>query len=307
MNSTSRSAISAAAPGSNGYWRRDILFRPATYTWVAKKAGKIKIQAIGSASGASGNHSGASAGFGERTLTVAVGDTLTIVIPAGGSGTVGSVLSQSGANLSISGTPVGGTPLTIAGALGVNQNGPVLGTGGVPAGPWDKSYQGSVSSGANKGSPSSASPFGPGIPSLGKAGSGWGGPGGISGGGSTHRQGGSSAAPGLSAKGGSFGGYPRDLDGEVRPFWDLADVDSGAGAGGTSGTNGGIGGPGAGGGAAATGTAGGTSALGGGTAYSEIEPVAIKSGFGAGGGPGNTGISGIGGDGIVFIFWDEVQ
>lgn len=317
LASTAPKAITAGGPGSNGYWRRDVYRVPGTFTWTAQKSGKIKIQAIGTGAGASGTYPGASGAFGEKTLSVTAGQTLTVVVGAGGFGSVSSVTSGNGGATSISGTPVGGTPLGLTGALGAKQDATsTFGTAGVATGPWDLSFAGALGT-ASKGSPASASPFRAGVANpTGGGGAGWGGPGNGSGGGSSHMPSHSiMGAPGLSARGGAGNITPDNLNlnGEARSFWDLRDVDSGGGGagsgGGSSQNQGGNGGPGAGGGSASSaGSAGGASVLGGGTGASQSSTAAPpKSGHGAGGGANPSQTGGDGGDGLVMIFWDEVQ
>ncbi|PPQ37072.1 hypothetical protein SAMN06265338_1159 [Rhodoblastus acidophilus] len=303
LNSTGGArAVQAGQPGSNGFWRRDVFRGAGTYVWTASKAGKIKIQGIGAAAGGAGTYPGASGAFGEKTLTVAAGDQLTIVIGQGGAG-ASSGAPGNGGSSSISGTPIGGTPLTLAGAQGAAAG---VGVAGVASGPWDTSYPGAIAIGQNTGSPSSGSPFGAGRASSGGGGAGWGGGAAGYGGASSHRSApGSVGAYGLVAPGGRIG-----LDGGSQPFWDLRDIDGGGGGYGnaTAQLDGGAGGVGAGGGAsAATATYCGVSAFGGGTGTSFV--TAPKSGFGGGGGCGvNAGITGgAGGDAWVAVFWDAVQ
>ncbi len=307
----------ATGPGSNGYWRRDIFFRPGTYTWKAEKAGKIKVQGLGAGAGGNMMRSGASAAFGEKTLTVAIGDTLTIVVGEGGTGNnSATVRSANGTSTSISGTPVGGTPLTFVGATGVSGDGTLAGAPGTATGPWDKSNPGAVDTAGQKGGPSSGSPFGPGIVSQGEGGAGWGGPAtGFAGGGSHTPGVGQEAGSGLRSRAvrsqGAVGINDGSFVGEY-DFWDLADVD---GPGGTSvlyassqyfGFA-----PGPGGGGPGSGTATGVtpgqamSLLGGGPGSVGNGSTGAKGGFGAGGGSSNGGTGGKGGDAIVFIFWDE--
>ncbi len=323
-------------PGSNGYWRRDVYQTPGTYTWTAKKDGRIKIQAIGAAAGAAYYLPGASGGYGEKELNVTTGQTLTIVVGTGGHGIPNNqgvgTRAGDGTATSISGTPVGGTALTIAGATGGGYNdgvNPVSNPGAI-TGPWDRSNPGAASSLGGVGSPSSGSPFGPGRAASTNreyGGKGWAEPvANISASSGTHvgGDGTHTAAPtgykggrGLVSKAGFRGqgnGYQpyEGTDGEAQPFWDLASVDSAGGSGATSGTSspGGNAGPGAGGGAGdSNGTYGGVSALGGGTGWSAGGLAAPRSGNGGGGGGvGSTagGRGGAGGNGYVQIFWDEV-
>ncbi|WP_324134166.1 hypothetical protein [Bosea sp. (in: a-proteobacteria)] len=314
--SSSPKAVAAGLPGSNGYWRRDVYRVPGTYTWTAQKSGRVRIQAIGAAAGGSGSYPGASGSFGEKTLTVSAGQTLTVVLGAGGAGSVAGTTSGNGGNTSISGTPVGGTALGLTGALGAKQDAPAtFGTAGAATGPWDLSFEGAVALSASRGSSASASPFGAGVSnSAGTGGAGWGGPTVSSGGASTHSRGGPgiNGAPGLTAKAGTYSEAPNTmaLNGEAGPFWDLRDVDSGGGSVGPGSTNyaGGIGGPGAGGGGAGAASAsGGPSILGGGTGNSSGSSAAPKSGHGAGGGANSGQTGGDGGDAFVMIFWDEAQ
>ncbi|WAJ26847.1 hypothetical protein [Antarcticirhabdus aurantiaca] len=309
----------ANGPGSNGYFRRDIIRRPGTYTWKAEKAGKIKIQGLGAGSGADGDYPGASAAFGEKTLTVAIGDTLTIVIGDGGAGKSpdnSGVRASAGGSTSISGTPVGGSPLVLVGAQGpawstvssVLTSNPVAGTA---TGPWDKSFPGAVPAGRGRGSPSSGSPFGPGYNSGGAGGAGWGGGSDSIAGASSHHPLPSSSQnvpPGLTAI--SIGNVlsstsfnltsPRSVK-----LWDLADADSAGGEYLSAGSNAAAlpAGPGAG-GAGGSNSPASISVLGGGTGYTNMTARPHDSGYGAGGGASG-GQGGKGGEAIVFIFWDE--
>ena len=310
----------ANGPGSNGYFRRDVVRRPGTYTWKAEKAGKIKIQGLGAGSGADGYYPGASAAFGEKTLTVAVGDTLTIVIGDGGSGKPidnSGVRAGAGGSTSISGTPVGGTPLVLVGAQGPAWNNvnavlsaaPVAGTA---TGPWDKSFPGAIPSGRSRGGPSSGSPFGPGFPNAdGSGGAGWGGNTKSMVGASSHHPATSAvyhAPPGLStvSHNNNLTGAPVNLTNpRLMGIWDMADADS---AGGDYVSNGSSSvpfhaGPGAG-GAGASNNVASASVLGGGSGYSNQGNTPMDAGYGAGGGAGE-GVGGKGGEAIVFIFWDE--
>lgn len=303
LASTAPRALMAGQPGSNGYWRRDIFRVPGTYTWTAKKSGWIKIQALGAACGAAGNYCGASAAFGESEVYVAAGVPLTIVVGQGGAGSAGgAAASSSGTTTSISGTPVGGTPLVLVGAIGGVNHAAM--TAGTATGPWTLSYPGAkpAVNATGLGSPSSGSPFGVGKVSTGAGGAGWGGGAANTGGASSHSPG----ALSLGASGILSATPPTSgANGQSEPFWDLRDAD---GSGGSYGSGpGGDGGIGAG-GAAASGSAntGGRSVLGGGTGLSSSAPPP-KSGAGSGGGANTTGSGGPGGDAWVAIFWDEVQ
>lgn len=292
------------APGSNGFWRRDIFRLPGTYVWTASKAGKIKIQAIGAGSGGNLGTPGASGCFGEKELTVAVGDTLTIVVGAGSAGTNADTgFSANAGSTSISGTPVGGTPLVLPGAGGVRHSSFGVGAVATATGPWGFATTGAVPTGASQGSPSSGSPFGNGFASTNGGGAGWGGGAADSSGASSHRAAyGNAGVRGLLADGGSYAEGARD--GSSQDLWDLRDADGGGGAAGGT-VNGGIGGIGAGGGQAGTSSKGGASVLGGGCGVSAASPPP-KAGAGAGGGASSAGAGGAGGDAIVFVFWDEV-
>ena len=319
LSSTSPKAIMQGQPGSNGYWRRDIYRLPGTYTWTAPKSGRIKIQAIGTASGGSGQFPGASGAYGDKTLSVNKGDMLTLVLGTGGAGSAGSATSGNGSSTSISGAPIGPTPLTLIGATGVNSTNLATGAPGSATGPWDQSFPGNKGSAAGQGSPSSGSPFGAGKKSTGGGGAGWAieniGEGGA---GSHTPSVGQKGGGGLISAGGQSGsevaqampsGTPVEgAAGDSAPFWDLDSVDSGGGGAGRSGSgSGGAGGPGAGGGAFAGSNAyyvGGLSVLGGGAGYSYGKPA--KSGYGAAGGASVNSTGGDGGNAIIFIFWDEV-
>ena len=318
-------------PGSNGYWRRDQFNRPGTYTWTAKKAGKIKFQALGAAAGGRGSYPGASGAYGDKEITVAAGDTYTIVVGTGGTGGTENTATAvtSGTTTSITG-PGLASPLVLVGATCVNTLAGTMGVAGTATGPWDKSFPGAIPIGRQTGSPSSGSPFGPGFASAGKGGAGWGGPGG-SGQSGTQSFGGSShysalgvfsiqPPPGLSTFGvvltpnasTSLAGSPTN-DNSIRPFWDMDSVDSAGGgfAGNLTNSYPAAAGPGA-------GTAGGqigiaASALGGGCGEptQSTNPVGFRSGPGGGGAACgadqfSSGTGGEGGNAIVFVFFDEV-
>jgi hypothetical protein len=300
-------------PGSNGFWRRDIYRKPGTYTWTASKDGKVKIQALGAGAGANGLLPGASGSFGEKTLSVTVGQTLTVVVGPGGTAQRNSInsLSGNGGATSISGVPVGGTALVLVGALGTSGESVTVtqpGVAGVATGPWDKSNPGAVGI-YNGGAPSSGSPSNPGFSSTGSGGAGWGGGAIGIGGGSSHRRGVSgTGAPGLVAQPAldlNGSPYPGGQAVNAFPFWDFADVD---GAGGSSfivnggGTRYSNGGPGAG-GSGGVATPGG---IGGGSGTGNTSNVTEASN--GSGGPGNNtaAYAGDGGNAFVMIFWDEV-
>lgn len=307
LASSSPRAIDSAGPGSNGFWRRQIYRMPGTYTWVAPKSGRVKIQALGAAAGGQGDIPGPSGAYGEKTLNVIEGQTLTIVVGAGTAGTAayGTTAARAGTT-SISGAPVGGTPLSLVGSVGAFASSAAAvisgSEAGVPTGPWDRSFPGAKAVNSGTGGPSSGSPFGPGLTGNGRGGSGWGGAtfgGSALGGGSTHN---------ANYIGDGVAGLISKL-GETRPFWDMESVDSGGGRRGTSGTGGvdPTSGPGAGGGYSDG--MGGSSGLGGGTGQSggSSQPGG-SGGPGAGGGAaGSAGTqAGRGGDGFVMIFFDEV-
>ena len=319
-------ALSAAKPpaqgqpGSNGYWRRQIWDRPGTFTWTAQKDGRVKIQAIGAASGGSASINGNPGHYGEKTLNVLAGQTLTIVVGAGGDGSLRGVFSNAGQTTSISGAPVGGTALALPGAPGVRDDisSPATASATLPSGPWDKSFGGGVHTNMlyakGRGGPASASPFGPGVfcdaEGHGKGatgGNGWGGPSRGSSGASSHRVGlqdASVSAWGKTTRGGTF-----QVPSEVLPFWDLEDVDSGGGIQpniqSPPGYQAGAGA----GGAASNGGTQGTSYLGGGTGFQNVQATPVQGGNGAAGVAGySTGeyLAGKGGNGYVQLFWDEV-
>lgn len=324
MSSASPRAIMQGQPGSNGYWRRQIWDRPGTFTWTATKDGKVKIQAIGAASGASNSLPGNPGHYGEKTLYVVAGQSLTIVVGTGGVGSdANNNLSQAGSTTSISGTPVGGTPLVLPGAPAVNSATNNYGTATVPSGPWDKFFGGGIGSAASKfkGSPASASPFGPGVHAdvdSGPGGQGWGGRSRANTGASSHRNGTADnfiSAPGRTARGGvtSLGAQVATLMPESLPFWDLEDIDSAGGCQfqyGQSSSAALWAGPGAGG--ASSSNNSGISSLGGGSGYGSVNRSyrLEKSGNGAGGNGGGAdaaaNVGGQGGDAYVQLFWDEV-
>jgi hypothetical protein len=290
-------------PGSNGFWRRAAFRLVGTHTWVAPKSGKIKIQALGAGSGGGGTMPGASGSFGEKTISIAAGQALTIVVGAGGTGVAGTAISGNGESTSISGTPVGGTPLTLVGATGVQGGTLATGTPGTATGPWDSSHNGAKSGAINTGSPSSGSPQGPGKVSTGTGGAGWFA-------GSTGKMGASTHVAGndVSAGGGLLSPAPVaavDQAGKSQPLWDLADADGSGGFAALVGGGGGVGSGGSGHGTT-NGQPGGASLIGGGTGLS-LGTFGPKAGPGAGGGASTTQAGGAGGDAIVFIFWDEVE
>ncbi len=218
-------------PGSNGFWRRDIYRVPGTYTWTATKTGNILIEGLGAGAGGSGTWPGASNYWAIRSVSLAVtaGQTLTIVIGAGGAGAASGSAGGNGGSTSVSGTPIGGTPLTIAGATGANG---AAGATGSVSGPWDLSFAGAVASAAAKGAPSSGSPFGIGKASAGGGGAGWGGGANSFGGASTHSAASTQdGARGLSARGGQSWASSNTAPhhGESSPYWALNSVDSGGG------------------------------------------------------------------------------
>lgn len=297
-------------PGSNGFFRREMYYLPGTYTFTARKTGKVKIQALGAAGGASHSVSGTSGAFGEKELSITKGDTLTIVIGQGSSGVSSDngTATASPGSTSVSGTPVGGTPLVLSGGGGTRYNGgsPVFGSPGTASGPWDLSYSGAAATATNQGSPSSASPFGPGFTSSGSGGAGWGGTTTGGGGASTHYPGSSGPTAGATARAGTdgvSGVSPWNTPGETKDWWDMRDVDSGSG--GASSTYAAVAsGPGAG---ASAGSGSSRSFFGGGSPYSGAAAKPPRAGNGAGGGSQGASVaiaSGDGGNGLVYIFWD---
>lgn len=305
-------------PGSNGYWRRDQFSRSGTATWTAKKTGKVKVQAIGAGAGCHGQSPGASGGYGEKEFNVVAGEVYTIVTGKGGAGLQANAnaTSPAGGTTSISG-PGLASPLVIAGATGSvttgSQNGfTTVGQGGVPSGPWDKSFVGANALGVagNYGGSSSASPKGAGYTAAGGGGAGWGGTANVSVGASSHfppnlsGQGGtpglSTIAPSTAVSGGTATTYNLPTaDQSQKPFWDLNDVDSAGGV--MLNSQYGVGvGPGAG---TASCQYAVPSTLGGGTGFCNGTP--IGSGYGAGA-PATGAAACPGGDAIVFIFSDEV-
>ncbi|MBB4145821.1 hypothetical protein [Rhizobium rhizoryzae] len=318
--STSPKAITAAGPGSNGYWRREMWLRAGSFSFTVKKSGKMKIYAGGAAGGGGYQYPGASAGMACDERDYVQGDVITITIGAGGvganqatnggdGGTTSVVCAARGLNLVLTGATGGrngGSGMTAGAATGGNQ---FNRSGAVPP----------AGSAAGYGGCSSASPFANGFASAQTGGAGWGGPARASGGASSHRSSvGSEGAPGLLSKGGipwsTSATYPRGDSGESQPWWDLVDFD-GAGGATWSNANGptGNGGVGAGGAANSTSSGqivGGQGGLGGGGG------AGAGGSGGAGGNGGNgasgggsviSGLGGAGGDGLCIIYWDEVQ
>jgi hypothetical protein len=289
-----------AVPGSNGFLRRQIFRHPGPFTWTAPVTGPVFIQGLGAGSGASSEYPGASAAYAQKLLqSVAAGQSISLVIGEGGAGANAQQKADDGGTTTISGAPIGGTPLVLTGAIGAHEDQADFGAPGSATGPWDLFYDGAAALGTNRGGCSSGSPWGPGIavPTSGTyGGAGWGGlP-------YSHYGAGTHFAAAINKAGGGLltrGAASLNEDGEMSPFWDLRDADCGGG--GSGGGRGGIGS--GGGGASNAGPA--PSIIGGGSGHANVAvPQGTKSGHGVGGGTGNnTNWGGDGGDAFVMLFW----
>ena len=309
-------------PGSNGYFRRIVYNKAGSYSHTATKTGWHKFDLVGAGGGGSGDQSsyakgGCGGGRSIKEIYLYKGDVVLIVICAGGVGstTIGGDGGSSTVNCaarSLSLTCTGGDGGSSTPSAGVGTGGDInLTGGGQPSGTNGNS--------AGAAAPSHLADAEDMVSHV----SGGAGLGGVPSGSNSYAGASSHNIPtgrsknganGLTAKGGELRqttdpNTGNSQHGESKPFWDLADVDGGGGAYSEVSGSQGDGGCGAGGAGniSGSGSAGNGGILGGGGRSTGSSSFPGHGGNGAGGGgvAENTE-GGDGGDGLLYLFFDEL-
>jgi hypothetical protein len=310
--------------GSNGYLLREIWIKAGAYSFTAPISGWYKFDAVGageSGTDINGSPSYKGGAAGGRTIKehyLIADDVVSVTLGEGGLwGVVNSNPVAGGSTTvvcaarSLSMTATGGNN-----SGGSGSGGDVNLTGG--ARPTSNSKGGSSAPSHVRDGWSANDLTSNGLP-AGQGGCGLGGPAMSVAGSGSHFQGSRwsnlyAGGAGLTARGGvnpstNVYAIATNPNGESMPFWDLAQVDGGGGAGSIlASVNGGHGGTGAGGGGGqvANSGCGNGGILGGGGGGTQNSVYGGNGGNGGGGGCGGDGDPGNGGDGCVFIFWKEL-